>query len=91
MLGSPHARALQPPRARVQDVYILNFLNLIQQNNVILRGFLYSIFFLHSFHPFTFTFEREIEFCTVQVRQSTKRSVFFVLGEIILSWETNCQ
>ena len=41
MLGSPHARARgrpTPGQARVRDVYILNFLNLKQQNAVVLRG-----------------------------------------------------
>ena len=43
MLGSPHASArchslLAPGQARVRDVYILNFLNLKQQNAVVLRG-----------------------------------------------------
>ena len=37
MLGSPHT-CVEPVRAWVRDVYILNFLNLIQQNDVVLRG-----------------------------------------------------
>ena len=53
------------------------------------RPLIWHSYFLHSFHPFTFTFERETEFCTVRVRQPTKEVLSFC-WEIISSWETNC-